>query len=83
MIVEQIIASWKKNQIVTFKVDESQVFQRALKSIQDDLQKEADLDREVNQMLDDLERKHSGEFQRFKMYPILKKKLAQEKKVIL
>ena len=48
-----------------------------------EIQKESDLDREVNQMLDQLERTNAGEFQRFKMYPILKQKLAKEKKVIL
>ena len=48
-----------------------------------EIQIEMNLDREVNQMLDQLERTNGGEFQRFKMYPILKQKLAKEKKVIL
>lgn len=82
-IVEKIFKSWKTNNVVTFKVDEKQAFLRALKAIQDEFQKEVDLEREVNKMLDDLERQHPGEFQRYKMYPILKQKLAKEKKVIL
>ena len=41
------------------------------------------IEKEVNKMLDQLERSHSGEFQRYKMYPILKQKLAKERKIIL
>ena len=82
-IVQLVFEKWKKNNILTFKADENVVLQRALKSIADDYQKELDLEREVNQMLEKLERSNPGEFQRYKMYPILKQKLAKEKKVIL
>ncbi len=82
-LVEKVFAAWKKNNVIVFKADEKVVFARALKALQDDLQKEFDLDREVLRMLDDLEQKHSGEFQRSKMRTILKQKLAKEKKVIL
>ena len=41
------------------------------------------LDRACRALLDDLERSNSGQFQRFKMYPLLKQKLAKERKVIL
>ena len=55
----------------------------AVDLIKAELQKERDLDGAVNEMLDDLERSNPGEFQRFKMFPLLKKKMAKEKKVIL
>jgi len=41
------------------------------------------LDVEVNRLMDDLERQNPGEFQRFKMFPLLKKRLAKEKGIIL
>ena len=82
-IAHLVIEKWKKNHVVTFKADEQAVHASAVKALQADLQKEIDLDREVNRMLDQLERSNSGEFQRFKMYPLLKKKLAKDKKVIL
>ena len=82
-IAELVLQKWKKDQVVNFKVDEKQVLARAVKALADDYQKELDLDRDVNKMLDQLERSNSGEFQRFKMYPLLKQKLAKEKKVIL
>ncbi len=68
---------------MTFKVDEKQIFQRILQAIQQDYQKELDLDREVLAMLDKLEKSNAGEFQRYKMYPMIKKQLAKDKKVIL
>ena len=43
----------------------------------------SELDAEVNRMMDDLEKQSSGEFQRYKMFPMLKKRLAKEKKIIL
>jgi len=82
-IAELVLQKWKTNGVVSFKVDEKAVMARAIKALQEDYQKELDLDREVNKMLDNLERSNAGEFQRFKMYPLLKQKLAKEKKVIL
>jgi hypothetical protein len=47
------------------------------------MRKESDLDHEVNRMMDELERQNPGEFQRYKMFPMLKKRLAKEKGIIL
>ena len=82
-LVEKVFEHWKKQNVIVFKEDEKKVFARALESIRQEYQKEADLDYEVNKMLDQLERTNAGEFERYKMYPILKKKLAKERKVIL
>ncbi len=82
-IAEKIFLSWKEHKVVVFKEDEKKVLQAAVEAIKADYQKEIDLDREVNKMLDQLEKTHQGEFQRYKMYPLLKQKLAKEKKVIL
>lgn len=82
-LVEKVFEQWKKNNVIIFKEDEKKVFARAVEVIKEDYQREAELDVEVNKMLDQLERSHSGEFQRYKMYPILKQKLAKERKVIL
>lgn len=82
-IVERIFEHWKKQNVVTFKEDEKKVFARALEEIKKDYQREADLDRTVMGMIDELEKTNSGEFQRYKMFPILKQKLAKERKVIL
>ncbi len=82
-IVEKIFEGWKKHQLIQFKADEKVVFQRALDALKSEYKKENDLELEVNKMLDQLEKSNPGEFQRYKMYPILKQKLAKERKIVL
>lgn len=82
-LIEKVFSNWKSQNIASFKVDEKKALERAIEVVKADYQREADLDREVNRMLDDLEKSHGGEFQRYKMYPILKQKLAKERKIIL
>ncbi len=82
-LVEQIIKSWKESHIITFKESELKVRDTAVQHIMKDYQKELELDKEVAAMLDQLERSNSGQFERHKMLPILKKKLAKEKKVVI
>lgn len=83
VIASKVLEAWKKQNLVIFKEDEKKVLNRMIEAIRADYQKELDLEVEINKMLDQLERTNSGEFQRFKMYPLLKKQLAKEKKVIL
>lgn len=83
VIVNKVLKAWKDQNVILFKEDEKKVHARLFEALRMDYQKELDLEKEVNKMLDDLERNNSGQFQRFKMYPLLKQKLAKEKKVIL
>ena len=82
-LVDLVFKSWNKSDIVTFKAEEKKVFERAVNLIKEEFNKEAELDREVNRKLDELERTNAGEFQRHKMFPMLKAKLAKERKIIL
>ncbi len=83
VLAEKILNHWKKQNIVIFKEDEKKVFARIIEIIKADYVREEALEKEVNAMLDQLEKSNPGEFQRYKMFPILKQKLAKEKKVIL
>ncbi|MGZ3743037.1 MAG: DUF507 family protein [Pseudobdellovibrionaceae bacterium] len=83
VLAEKILNHWKKQNLIVFKEDEKTVLARMVEIIKEDYDREAALDREVNAMLDQLEKSNPGEFQRFKMFPILKQKLAKERKVIL
>jgi hypothetical protein len=83
VLAEKILSHWKKQNVVVFKEDEKKVLARIVAIIAEDYAKEAQLDRDVNAMLDKLEETNAGEFQRYKMFPILKQKLAKERKVIL
>ncbi|MBX3016659.1 MAG: DUF507 family protein [Bdellovibrionaceae bacterium] len=82
-LAEKVLAAWKANKVVTLKVDEPEVLRAAVAAVQLDYQREAALDVEVNKMLDQLERSNPGEFQRFKMFPMIKQKLAKERKIVL
>ena len=82
-IVDKVFKHWKQKNIVTFKEDEKKVFQRGLELLREDLQKEVELEREVMKKIDELERSNPGEFQRHKMFQLMKAKLAKERKVIL
>jgi len=82
-IASKVLETWKKQNLVVFKQDEKKVLDRMTQALRADYQKELDLELEVNKMLDQLERTNSGEFQRFKMYPLIKRQLAKDKKVIL
>jgi len=80
---EKILNQWKSQNLITFKVDEKVVLQTISNAIVGDLQKEEQLDRDVNALMDQMERQHEGQFQRHKMFPMLKQKLAKERKIIL
>lgn len=69
--------------IAELKAKEEVVLAKAVSFLKEDFAREVELEKEVNKMLDELERKNPGEFERYKMYPMLKKKMAQQKGVIL
>ena len=78
-----LLDEWHKHHAVELKVDQKEVLFKIHSIINEELNKEKQLDEEVNTMLDNLEKTHSESFERYKMYPLLKKKLAQKKGIIL
>lgn len=78
-----LLNEWQKHKAVDLKVDEKELLSKIHSIISEELDKEKQLDEEVNKMLDDLEKTHSEQFERYKMFPLLKKKLADKKGVIL
>ncbi len=82
-LVQAVFRDLKEQNIITFKEKEDAVLKRACAIISNEYAREQQLDQEVNRMMDDLERQNPGEFQRYKMFPLLKKRLAKEKGIIL
>lgn len=82
-MVRKVFEELKTANIMTVKAPEDKVFRRAVELIEKEYETEVMLDREVNKMLDDLERQNPNQFQRGKMFQMLKKRLAQEKGIIL
>ena len=82
-MVRAVLAELKTQDIVTFKEPEERAFNRAVEYIEKEFQKERDIEMEANKMVDDLERKNPGGFERHKMFLLVKKQLAKNKGVIL
>lgn len=80
---EKIFNQWKSQNLMTLKVDEKIVLQTIVNTITADYQREEKLDQDVHALMDEMERQHEGQFQRHKMFPMLKQKLAKERKIIL
>lgn len=82
-LAEKILNQWKSQNVITLKVDEKTVLNTMINAMMNELKKEEQLDIDVKALMDQMEREHEGEFQRHKMFPMLKQKLAKERKVIL
>jgi len=82
-MVTYIFDELKSKKLISFKDSEKKIFNRAVELVKEDFLKEEELDKEVNRMMDELEKQNPGQFQRYKMFPLLKKRLAKEKGVVL
>lgn len=82
-LAKTVLKHWQKDNVVRLKADEKAVLEKMTAILRAEVQKEVDLERDVHAMLDQLERSHGGQFERHKMYPMLKAKVAKERKVIL
>lgn len=83
VLAKKILQQWKESGVAEFKADDKVVLERIIALMKGEIQKELDLEKAVHAMLDQLERTNGGEFERHKMYPLLKNKMAKERKVIL
>ena len=82
-LAQLIFEEWKKHNLVTWQAGEVETASHIHHILSEDLNREKELEKEVNQMLDQLEKTHAGQFERYKMYPLLKKKIAKEKGIII
>ena len=78
-----LLREWKKEQLVKMPLNEEEIAHKIHHILSADLNKEKEVEKEVAIMLDNLEKSHPGQFERYKMYPLLKKKIAEKKGVIL
>lgn len=82
-MVRRVFDHLKSQNIMQFKESEDKAFRRAVELVQEEFDQEAALDAEVNKMLEDLERQNPNSFERYKMFPLIKRKLAKQKGIIL
>ena len=82
-IVDVVFKDLKAAGQISFKDKEEKVAHRAVQILNQEVGREADLDQEVHKMMDELERQNPESFERYKMFPLLKKRLAKEKGYVL
>ena len=82
-IAQAILDGLKNQKVIQYKEKEEVVLERATAIIRGDFQREEELNQQVNRMMDDLERQNPGGFERYKMFPLLKRRLAKEKGIVL
>ncbi len=81
---EKILNQWKSQNLITFKVDEKVVLQAVKDVITADFKREEQLDQDVRAMAEQIASQHGDDtMQVGKMFPLLKQKLAKERKIIL
>jgi len=82
-MVRRVFDELKSKNLITFKTPEDKTFKRATELIEKEFEAEVALDKEVNRMLDDLEKQNPAGFQRGKMFGMLKRKLAEQKGLVI
>ena len=82
-IAKKVLQALDENQAASLKVKAEVLEARIVEFLKADMERESDLDRDVLKMMDDLESSGQGDFERYKMFPMLKKRLAQERGIIL
>jgi hypothetical protein len=82
-LVQNVFDRLKEQELIQFKTTEKEVFARAVALVTADFKREDDLVHEVHKMMDDLEQQNPGGFDRRKMFPLLKQRLAKQKGIVL
>jgi hypothetical protein len=82
-LVQNVFDRLKEKQLIQFKKTEKEVYARTVELVAGDFRREDDLVREVHKMMDDLEKQNPGGFDRRKMFPLLKQRLAKQKGIVL
>jgi hypothetical protein len=82
-LAEKLLATWKAQDLVQFKVDEKKVLARLIEELKSNQNEEVAIEQEAESMLRKLELSNPGEFSRHKMFPMLKQKIAKERKFVL
>lgn len=75
--------SLEEKRIVSFREGREKALKKAIETLENDYEEEKKLELEVNSALDRLEKQQTEGFDRHKMFKMMKKKMAEEKGMIL
>lgn len=82
-LVRKVLTELEKKKLVEFNKGKDQILQKGREIIMADFAKEAELDEEIERMMDNIEKEQTDQFQRHRMFKMLKKKVAEERGIIL
>ncbi len=82
-LLRKVLLEMEKKKLVTFNKAKEAVLSRGKEIINSDFDKEAQLEKEVMRMLDDIEKEQGDQFERHRMFLMLKKKVAEERGIVL
>ena len=82
-LVRRVLLNLEKKQLVQFNKTKEAILAKGTEIINGDFAKEAQLDEEVMRMVDDIERQQGENFERHRMFKMLKKKVAEERGFVL
>ncbi len=82
-LVRRVLLELEKKKLVTFNKTREAILAKGKEIILGDFAKEAKLEEEVGRMLDDIEKEQTDQFERHRMFKMLKKKIAEERGIVL
>ena len=78
-LVRRVLGELERKKLVTFNKTKEAIFSKGSEIINDDYQKESELDNEIKAMIDHMEQEQGDNFDRHKMFLMMKRKIADER----
>ena len=82
-LMKLLVNEWDKSGVLDNRASQEAILAEIKGVVREEMDKEAELETEANRIMDDLEQKSGQAFERYKMFPMLKEKLAKKKGIIL
>ena len=82
-LVRRVLLELEKKKLIQFNKTKEAVLNKGKEIILADFSKEEELEKEVLRMLDDIEKDQTDQFERHRMFKMLKKKIADERGIVL
>lgn len=82
-LCKKVLNSLEEKKIISFREGKEKALKKTIETVETDYNEEKQLETEVNAALDKLEKQQSEGFDRHKMFKMMKKKMAEEKGMIL
>ena len=82
-LVRHVVLGLEKKKLINFGQSREMILKRAGEIIKANFDEELQLEKEVMGMLDDIEKEQTDQFERHRMFKMLKKKIAEERGFVL